>query len=287
MRPRLSLSNGAATVEDVTKTPELPYTPKRGTPGWYADPIDASRSRWFDGCSWTMRTAQEPPKQTVRRLITHLATVVTAASVLAGAFFVWTLYGTNIVGGVQQSQLRQSLNALAASVPQPAIANSDTSNSLPAPTVPPIPTTGAPVGVIEIPKIGVNYAFSSGTGEAQLAKGPGLWQAGAFPGTPGNATISGHRTTYGAYFRHIDQLVPGDLIYILVPGQPEAVFEVRGSQAVNPGDVAVTDPTPGVRLTLTTCNPPYSASQRLVVQAEEIQGAWASQALPAAQWSFS
>ena len=39
------------------------------------------------------------------------------------------------------------------------------------------------------------------------------------------------------------------------------------SQAVSPTDVAVVAPTPGPTLTLTTCNPRYSASQRLVVHA--------------------
>ncbi len=40
------------------------------------------------------------------------------------------------------------------------------------------------------------------------------------------------------------------------------------SQVVLPTDVAVVAPTPTPQLTLTTCNPRYSASQRLVVQAK-------------------
>ena len=45
------------------------------------------------------------------------------------------------------------------------------------------------------------------------------------------------------------------------------MYHVTSSQAVDPTDVAVVAPTPTPMLTLTTCNPRYSASQRLVVQA--------------------
>ena len=45
------------------------------------------------------------------------------------------------------------------------------------------------------------------------------------------------------------------------------VYHVTSSQAVDPSDVAVVAPTPNPMLTLTTCTPRYSASQRLVVQA--------------------
>ncbi len=36
---------------------------------------------------------------------------------------------------------------------------------------------------------------------------------------------------------------------------------------VSPSDVAVLDPTRAPSLTLTTCNPRYSAAQRLIVRA--------------------
>jgi sortase A len=258
-----------------------------GAPGWYLDPIATTRRRWFDGDDWTTlisdsaTTSRSAPTSSIRQAFRLGTTLITVLAVLAVGYFSWTLYFSNLWGQYQQSALRHQLSAIAAATPPPP------AGAAQPPAVPAIPATGTPVGVISIPKIGVNYVFTSGTADAQLANGPGLWQAGAFPGTPGNATISGHRTTHGAYLRHLDQLAPGDLIYIQVPGQPQAVFQVRATQAVLPTDVAVTDSTPGVRLTLTTCNPPYSASQRLVVQAEEIQGAWASHALPPTQWSFS
>jgi len=256
-----------------------------GTAGWYIDPTNTARQRWFDGQSWTTQTSDSPTGSAIRRpaakhLARHLATLLSVVAILAVGYFSWTLLLSNYWGNYQQSNLRHQVASLSASTPITQTAAGKT------PAIPPIPPTNTLVGIIEIPKIGVDYAFSSGTGESQLSKGPGLWQAGVFPGTPGNATISGHRTTFGAYFRHLNQLVPGDLIYILVPGQPTAVFQVRATRTVLPGDVGVTDQTPGVRLTLTTCNPPYSAAQRLVVQAEEIQGAWASHALSPAQWSY-
>ena len=148
-----------------------------------------------------------------------------------------------------------------------------------------MPAAGTAIGTIRIPAIGVNYVFSAGTDEPELAKGPGVWLDGAYPGTPGNTTISGHRTTHGAYYRNLDKLHYGDLIYIDIPGQPEAAYQVRGAAVVLPSDVSVTASTPGVRLTLTACTPAGWATHRLVIEAEEVSGAFASKALPASAWS--
>jgi len=143
---------------------------------------------------------------------------------------------------------------------------------------------GQAVGTIEIPKIGLKKVFVLGTSVDDLKKGPGLWKWGVFPGTPGNATISGHRTTYGGPFRHLDQLQYGDKIIVRVPGQPDAVFEVRGHTIAPPFDTRVTKQTPGARLTLTTCDPVGSAAQRLVIQAELIKGKYAQYAVDRDDW---
>ncbi|MEZ5322154.1 MAG: sortase [Microthrixaceae bacterium] len=153
-------------------------------------------------------------------------------------------------------------------------------------TAPPLvaPAEGQPVGIIEIPKIGVRKAFVQGVAKADLRKGPGHYVGTPFPGNPGNAGIAGHRTTYGAPFNRIDELVPGDRVYTYT-SQGRFVYEVmpspperragpenknwgQGWFAVPPRDVSVLDQMGDNRLTLTACHPKYSARLRIIVQAE-------------------
>jgi sortase A len=220
-----------------------------------------------------------------------LTTLLVVVALAAAGYFAWQLWGTDYYTRYKQGHLNSQLEH-GAPVP---VSVAPVSTGPPGPSAVPVAPKpvlitsmpdalmdSAPVGKIRIPKIGLNMVFVMGTGEGQLALGPGLWRWGVMPGTPGNATISGHRTTY----RHIDRLKLGDKIYIEIPGQPQAVFEVRGHTIASPFDVGVTGQTAGVRLTLTTCNPVASASQRLVVEAEEISGKYAQYALPRAQWKL-
>ena len=90
------------------------------------------------------------------------------------------------------------------------------------------------------------------------------------PGQKGNAAIAGHRTTYGAPFNRIDELEPGDEILIDAPyGQFR--YEVRATTIVSPSAGEVLEDKGDNRLTLTSCNPKYSARQRIVVTAVRIQ----------------
>lgn len=100
-----------------------------------------------------------------------------------------------------------------------------------------------------------------------LKKGPGHYPGTALPGGPGNAAIAGHRTTYGAPFFRLDELEVGDPIFITTPGGRHR-YDVSEVMIVAPEDAWVLDPTEDNRLTLTTCNPRYSAAQRLIVVAE-------------------
>jgi sortase A len=98
----------------------------------------------------------------------------------------------------------------------------------------------------------------------QLRKGPGHYPQTALPGDPGNAAIAGHRTTYGAPFYRLNELQPGDPI-LVTTSTGQFRYTVSDSKVVKPTDVSVLDPTPDDRLTLTTCNPRFSASTRLIV----------------------
>jgi sortase A len=126
---------------------------------------------------------------------------------------------------------------------------------------------GGPVGRIRIPKIGVDLIFVQGTARNDLSKGPGHYPASPMPGQLGNAAIAGHRTTNGKPFYNLDQLGAGDDIVIdTVYGHFR--YLVTQQLIVAPTDVSVVGPTRDAELTLTTCNPRYSARERLVIHAK-------------------
>ena len=130
-----------------------------------------------------------------------------------------------------------------------------------APTVAP-PPPGQPVGVISIPRIGLQMVAVEGTDAEQLRSGPGHYPGTPLPGEQGNVAIAGHRTTYLHPFYNLDAPVPGDVVNLLTV-QGLFVYRVTSSQAVAPTDVAVVAPPATLTLTLTICNPrdmPVSAS---------------------------
>lgn len=111
----------------------------------------------------------------------------------------------------------------------------------------------------------VNAVIVSGRSPDSLKKGPGLWNNR--PGQGRTTVISGHRTTYGAPFRHIDEFKRGDVLKLVAP---EGTFRYRVTETrvVDPSDVWVTRNVGHEQLVLTACHPVYSAAQRIVVFAD-------------------
>jgi sortase A len=129
-------------------------------------------------------------------------------------------------------------------------------------------TAGRPLGELKIARLHARYVVVQGTRASSLRAGPGHYAGTALPGQPGTVGIAGHRTTYGAPFRHLDALRRGDAITVTMP-YGRFVYRVRGLRIVTPQDVSVLQAAAGrPRLTLTACHPLYSAAKRLVVIAE-------------------
>ncbi len=134
---------------------------------------------------------------------------------------------------------------------------------------------GTAIARMQIPAIGVDKTVVEGVRVGDLRKGPGHYPTTPLPGQAGNASIAGHRTTYGAPFGEIDKLVPGDQILVTTI-QGEFIYEVvtqgegHGHFIVAPHQVEVLDQDfsedPN-RLTLTACHPKGSARQRIIVVA--------------------
>jgi sortase A len=132
------------------------------------------------------------------------------------------------------------------------------------------PANSEAFAIIRAPSLahlGEGWTVVEGVGTAELKTGAGHMPDTPVPGMPGNAVISGHRTTYGAPFNELDQLSAGDFIEVETAVGTH-VYVVREMLVVSPFDVWVTDPRQGAWLTLTTCNPEFSARERLVVFAE-------------------
>ncbi len=208
--------------------------------------------------------------------MTRVGLVLFALGILLVSFVAYQLWGTALYEEQAQSHLKSELahqlhHALPTSaarldgksplagLPPPA---HQTAAALPEPAV------NQAIGLLSIPKIGLLDAIVEGVGEAQLEQGPGHYPGTPLPGEPGNASIAGHRTTYAHPFYNLNELAAGDPIYILTM-QGLFRYKVAQSQVVAPTDVAVLAlKSNQSTLTLTTCNPRYSAATRLVVTAD-------------------
>jgi sortase A len=202
-------------------------------------------------------------------------TLVTVGALLL-SFVAYQLWGTALYEHQAQDHLRQelqrTLHTPSTTSPTTTEAGSPPSSTAvvsldrvaPSTADPPV---GTPIGLLSIPRIGMSdAAIVEGTDEGQLQQGPGHYLGTPLPGQAGNAAIAGHRTTYGAPFYGLNELQPGDPITVQTV---QGIFQylVVRSNVVAPTNTSVLDPTTVPELTLTTCNPRYSAATRLVVVA--------------------
>ncbi len=126
------------------------------------------------------------------------------------------------------------------------------------------PLKGDAIARIDIPSIGVSEYVVEGTDVGSLRKGPGHYPDTPLPGDPGTTGIAGHRTTYGAPFREIDQLERGQPITVDMP-DGRFVYRVERTKIVDDQDLSVLEGAGYQRLMLSACHPLYSAAQRVIV----------------------
>ena len=223
----------------------------------------------------------------VRQTVRETGLTLITLGVVVLAFVAYQLFGTTFSEQHSQSVLSKQFSAAPSTSPGRAStsastgASTGTSTRVPA-AAPPTSAGGLPSGSssevlpsvptghaidhLAIPAIGVDKFVVEGTAEADLAEGPGHYVGTALPGQIGNVGIAGHRTTFGAPFFRLGELKVGDPIYITDLAGHTWLYKVSTApQIVSPTDVAVLDPTPFAQLTLTTCNPIFSATSRLVV----------------------
>jgi sortase A len=123
---------------------------------------------------------------------------------------------------------------------------------------------GAALGSLAIPAIGAHFEIVQGTTSSSLALGPGHYRETGLPGQGGTVAIAGHRTTYLAPFRNINELKAGDPIQVKM-SYGTFTYVVQATQIVAPDDWGIIAPAGYERLVLSSCNPLFSAAQRIAV----------------------
>jgi sortase A len=216
---------------------------------------------------------------TVRTVIRGIGQTLITLGLITLLFCAYELWITNLYTAREQSALGSQLRRSWDSGEDPL-----------APTLVRVPL-GTGIAVLRIPRLGDSYAkvVVEGVGREDLKKGPGHYPGTALFGNLGNVVISGHRTTYGAPFNRLDEVKPGDAIVVETKTM-WFTYTVTKRSVVSPHAIEVTYPVPGDKgakptkrlITLTTCNPKYSARTRLIVFAEQSAAQPKSAGLPPA-----
>ena len=248
-------------------------------------------------------TTPVPPRRTstAARLgfgvLGALGELLITVGVLLLGFLVWQLWWTDVVATREQQTAIEALPWAHPAVPTgagaaPTPGQSGSAAALPpiavpqhgAPPVDPEPPFGTTFGTIQVPRWTGNppVPILVGTDWGKILKhGVGHYQGTAMPGAVGNFAVAGHRTTYGKPFNRIAELRVGDPIVIRTQ-HTWYVYRVTSTEIVLPTQVAVIAPVPDKpgavptqrMITMTTCTPMYSASQRYVVHG--VLDYWAS-----------
>ncbi|MGX5214108.1 class E sortase [Streptomyces violaceus] len=202
------------------------------------------------------------------RTVSELCITVGSVIVL---FVVYVLFWTGVKADhVMDDQI--DLLQKEWSKPRPPADGSPASPLRPAPYA-----KGKPFAIMYIPRLGFtwNKPVLEGTATGTLKKGLGHYADTAQLGQKGNFAVAGHRRTYGDPFKDFPRLRRGDAV-VLTDGTTWFTYRIdKGPYKTVPSDIEVIDPVPrtsgytrpGRYLTLTTCEPEWGHSHRLIVWA--------------------
>ncbi|MDQ8707683.1 class E sortase [Streptomyces sp. LHD-70] len=216
----------------------------------------------------------------MRVLVRTFSELCLTIGTLIVLFVAYVLFWTGVkADGAMDSQIDQLQSEWAsgsvAAGDDTGAGESDEAES--APPSPPAYQDGKPFAVMYIPRFGFtwNKPVLEGTKVDTLKKGLGHYASTAQLGQRGNFSVAGHRRTYGDPFKDFPKLRPGDPV-VLTDGSTWFTYRiVNKPYKTLPSDIGVIDPVPrksgldgpGRYLTLTTCEPEWGHSHRLIVWA--------------------
>lgn len=206
-----------------------------------------------------VRPTASPRRSRWRRIALVLGVLFIVAGLGVGGYLAWLLWGTGLTTQRAQNELRPAIERVI-----------DTKTPKDAAKNPVVRLPGDAVAILLIPRIHLDMVVVEGTDTESLKKGPGHYTNTAYPWQDqGRVGIAGHRTTYLHPFYSLDALRSGDPI-VLETEYGTFRYRVTRSEIISPSDGSVLDQTHRPTLVLTTCNPRYSAAQRLVVFADRV-----------------
>lgn len=132
--------------------------------------------------------------------------------------------------------------------------------------------SGAELGSIRIPAIGLDEVIRSGVSMDVIDQGVAHWSGTSTPGEAGNVVLAGHRTTHSRPFWALGDLDVGDLIYMEDGSGFDVIYQVAETFVVDPSALWITYETDEPTLTMFACHPKGSARYRIVISADLLAG---------------
>lgn len=202
------------------------------------------------------------------------------AGVLVGLFLGWQVWFNNMVMAGQQTSAasEQSQKWIDDAIKAPRPTPTPTAEGAPVdPPVTATPEDYQAFAVLYVPRFGADWKRTiRQTVDVQkvlnsYSAGVGHYKDTQMPGEVGNFAIAGHDSGWGNTFIDVRNLRIGDKIYVQTQdGWYTYVF--RNFEFVQPSAVQVLSPVPrhpdvqpiDRLMTITTCNPPFHAGERLI-----------------------
>ncbi|OFT97691.1 class E sortase [Brevibacterium sp. HMSC22B09] len=219
-------------------------------------------------------TKPEPePLGFVRGTIRGFGELCITAGLILILFVVWQLWWTDIEANKDNQHLAGSLAEKWRENPLDKLPE-DPDTPVPAA----LPAENEAFGIMYIPRFGPNYYRTIAEGvslEPVLNRmGMGHYPSTAKPGEVGNFAMAGHRVTYGKPLNLIAEMQPGDRIYIQTK-EGVYTYTFRNYDITLPDATEVLAPVPAAPeykgkdriMTLTACNPMFSARERYIAYA--------------------
>ena len=209
------------------------------------------------------------------KLVGVLGEILITFGVLILLFLVWQLWFNNVVSSATQQSVAEDLSTAWRDLDTPSAAPTRVASPQ-EPVVMSDPAPNKAFANLIVPRLGADYSrpIAEGVDTTVLNStrlGMGHYSDTQLPGEVGNFALASHRSAFGGAFHDLNKLIVGDSIYVETKdGWYRYVF--RGLEYVRPSGIGVILPVPqndAVEpterlITLTTCNPVYSTSERMI-----------------------